>query len=213
MSPLPDGHLMENGMHEMMTRLSPGATTMIRMDHTHAMATFHQYRIDASPGKKHAIAETLCHALEIHARLEEEIFYPAMRSVDPDLVNKSVPEHNEMRRMIAQLRQTRAEDPAFDTMIMQLMRDVIRHVADQETQLLPDAERVLAHVIGLAAALLAGWGAFFAMFFAIFSERMAKGVGWLVLAAFAGSIIDALLRVAWSTQEWLATRASRSAPG
>jgi hypothetical protein len=66
-----------------------------------------------------------------------------MRSVDPDLVNKSVPEHNEMRRMIAQLRQTRAEDPAFDTMIMQLMRDVIRHVADEETLLLPDAERVL----------------------------------------------------------------------
>lgn len=130
-------------MHEMITRMSPGATTMIRMDHTHAMATFHKYRADATPDKKQAIAETLCLALEIHARLEEEIFYPALRSFDPDLVNKSVPEHNEMRRLISQLRQTRPEDASFDTTLMELMRGVMRHVADEETMLLPDAERVL----------------------------------------------------------------------
>lgn len=127
----------------MMSRLSPWATTMIRIDHTHAMATFHRYRPDASPGKKHAIGETLSTALEIHARLEEEIFYPAMRRIDPDLVDKSIPEHNEMRRLIAQLRETPAYDPAFDTTLMELMRDVIRHVADEETMLLPDAERAL----------------------------------------------------------------------
>ena len=130
-------------MHEMMTRMSPGATTMIRMDHTHALATFHKFRVDASPEKKRAIAETLCLALEIHARLEEEIFYPAMRSFAPDLVNKSVPEHNEMRRMIAQLRQTRPGDASFDATLLEMMRDVMRHVADEETMLLPDAERVL----------------------------------------------------------------------
>ncbi len=74
--------------------------------------------------------------------------------------------------------------------------------------------RVVVHIAGFAAALLAGWGAFFAMFFTIFAERMARGVGWVVIAALAGSIIDALLRVVWSIQEWLAARtASRSAPG
>jgi hemerythrin superfamily protein len=130
-------------MHQLMSRMSPGATTMIRIDHTHALATFHRYHIDTSPARKQAIAETLAAALEIHARLEEEIFYPAMRSVDPDLVDKSIPEHNDMRRLIAQLRQTRPEDAAFDTTLMELMRSVIRHVADEETQLLPDAERVL----------------------------------------------------------------------
>ena len=130
-------------MNEMMSRMSPTATTMIRMDHTHVLATFHKYRIESPPDKKHAIAETICLALEIHARLEEEIFYPAMRSVDPDLVDKSMPEHNDMRRLIAQLRQTRPQDQAFDTTLMELMREVMRHVADEETMLLPDAERVL----------------------------------------------------------------------
>jgi hypothetical protein len=126
-----------------MSRLSPSATTMIRMDHTHAMATFHRYHPDTSPGRKQAIAQTLCTALEIHARLEEEIFYPAMRKVDPDRIDRSIPEHNEMRRLIARLRGTRPEERDFDATLCELMRVVIRHVADEETELLPEAERVL----------------------------------------------------------------------
>jgi hypothetical protein len=74
--------------------------------------------------------------------------------------------------------------------------------------------RVWLHVAGLVAAVLTGWTGFVIMHFAIFSERMVAGVGWLVLAAFAGSIVDALLRVVWSAQEWRAVRrASTTAPG
>lgn len=67
--------------------------------------------------------------------------------------------------------------------------------------------RVLVHVLGLLAALFAAYGAFFAMLFAIFSERTFYGVGWIVVASFVGSIVDAVLRVIWSTQEWLRSRA------
>ena len=66
--------------------------------------------------------------------------------------------------------------------------------------------RVVVHVLGLIAALFAAWGAFFLMLFSIFSEHAFYGVGWIVLASFAGSIIDAVLRVIWSTQEWLRAR-------
>jgi hypothetical protein len=112
------------------------------------VATFHKYRVDASPAKKRALANTICLALEIHAKLEEEIFYPAMRKVDPELVDKSIPEHNEMRRLIAQLREADPGDAAFERALMELMRDVLRHVADEETMLLPDAERVLGDRLG-----------------------------------------------------------------
>jgi hemerythrin HHE cation binding domain-containing protein len=135
-------------MKPMMSRLSPDATTMIRMDHTHVVATFHKYRVDASPAKKRALANTICLALEVHAKLEEEIFYPAMRKVDPELVDKSIPEHNEMRRLIAQLREASPGDASFERALMELMRDVLRHVADEETMLLPDAERVLGDRLG-----------------------------------------------------------------
>jgi len=130
-------------MKAMMLRLSPGATTMIKMDHLHVLSTFHSYRIDLPADKKRTLVDTIGTALEIHAKLEEEIFYPAMRRYDSVLVDKSIPEHNEMRRLIARLRELQPDDQAFDTTVMELMRDVMRHVADEETILLPNAERAL----------------------------------------------------------------------
>ncbi|HWD36470.1 MAG TPA: hemerythrin domain-containing protein [Casimicrobiaceae bacterium] len=130
-------------MNRMMSRITPSAPTMLKMDHTHALMTFHRYHADTAPARKRAIAETLCTALEIHAKLEEEIFYPAMRSVDPDLVQDSYNDHGEMKGLIEELRRLRPADRAFDSTLMQLMRVVINHVADEETRLFPDAERVL----------------------------------------------------------------------
>ncbi len=66
--------------------------------------------------------------------------------------------------------------------------------------------RVWMHVAGLVAAGVAGYVALFGLFFALFADRVVRGVGWLVLAAFAGSFVDAVLRVVWSTQEWLRAR-------
>lgn len=131
-------------------KLSPSITKMIRMDHTHVTLTAHRYTADASPDKKRAIANTICTALEIHAQLEEEIFYPAMREIAADnpVLAKAQPEHDEMRRLIAQLRTMEATDPAFDGCFAELIRDVMHHVADEETVLLPLAEQLLRERLG-----------------------------------------------------------------
>lgn len=126
-----------------LTRLTPDITTMIRTDHAAVLSTFHKYRPDASPDKKKAIAETICSAIEIHARLEEELFYPELRREQPELVEKSGPEHNEMRRHIASLRATDPASEEFDSHFLDLMRTIIHHVADEETVLLPTAERLM----------------------------------------------------------------------
>jgi hemerythrin superfamily protein len=126
-------------------QLSPTITDMIRFDHSHVMVTFHQYSKDKSPRVKKALADTICDALEIHATLEEEIFYPVMRQRDAKepFVHEAEPEHDDMRRIIAELRRTSGADPRHDDLVMELMRDVIHHVADEETKLLPQAEAIL----------------------------------------------------------------------
>lgn len=129
-----------------LNKLSPTITDMIRFDHSHTLVTFHQYTTTQKPKVKKALAETICTALEIHATLEEEIFYPVMRQLegtDPTML-KAEPEHNEMRRLIAQLRATKATESKHDELVHELMRDVMHHVADEETVLLPDAERKLS---------------------------------------------------------------------
>ena len=133
--------MMQNAMRS----LSPSATDMIRMDHTHVNATFHRYKAETDPQTKQALAEMIFMALEVHATIEEEIFYPAMREVQADrpVVDKSYPEHAELKRLIAKLREMQPTDPLYDKLFLDLMRDVLHHVADEETTLLPDAEAAL----------------------------------------------------------------------
>ena len=137
-------------MSTLIGKLSPSITNLIRIDHAHVLATFQQFHAGTSVRKKQALAESACLALEIHSQLEEEIFYPALRELAPDttIVEKSFPEHAEMRRLITRLRGVVPTDPEYDSTFMELMRDVMHHVADEETTLLPAAERLLAERLG-----------------------------------------------------------------
>lgn len=136
-------------MNPLLSRLSPSITNMIRMDHTHVLSAFHQYQADSSPRVKRGLVDQVCVALEIHAQLEEEIFYPALRAIaETDVVSKSVPEHDQMRRLITQLRNLEPGHATYDETFFELMNNVMHHVADEETLLLPTAERVLADQLG-----------------------------------------------------------------
>jgi hypothetical protein len=136
-------------MNQVLSRISPSITNMIRMDHTHVLTTFHQYQADTSPRVKKGLADTVCVALEIHSQLEEEIFYPALRAIaDTDFLQKSIPEHDQMRRLITQLRNLEPGHASYDDTFFELMNTVMHHVADEETLLLPTAERVLADQLG-----------------------------------------------------------------
>lgn len=128
------------------SKLSPSITDMIRFDHSHVMVTFHQYTGTTRASVKKALAETICDAVEIHATLEEEIFYPVMRGLagGEPVIEKSPPEHEEIKRLIASLRATDASDVRHDGVMHELMRNIMHHVADEETVLLPEAERMLS---------------------------------------------------------------------
>ena len=136
-------------MNQLLSRFSPSITTMIRMDHAHVLTTFHQYQVDTPPRVKKGLVDAVCVALEIHAQLEEEIFYPALRAIaETETVKKSVPEHDQMRRLITQLRNLDPIHATYDETFFELMNTVMHHVADEETLLLPAAERVLADRLG-----------------------------------------------------------------
>jgi hypothetical protein len=136
-------------MNQLLSRFSPSITNMIRMDHTHVLTTFHQYEVDTPLRVKKGLVDTVCVALEIHSQLEEEIFYPALRAVaDTEFLGKSVPEHDQMRRLITQLRNLEPAHATYDETFFELMNNVMHHVADEETLLLPAAERVLADRLG-----------------------------------------------------------------
>lgn len=142
-------------MNAVVDRITPGITTMIKMDHSQVLAVFHRYKPDAGPAKKRALITNACLSLEVHAQLEEEIFYPALREVmtGDEVLDKSEPEHAQMRTLIGDLRGMMGRDgpideAACDEKFFTLMRLVMHHVADEETQLLPAAERLLRDKLG-----------------------------------------------------------------
>jgi len=141
-------------MNAATARITPSITTMIRMDHSYVLSLFHRYKADTAPGRKRALVTNACLAIQVHAQLEEEIFYPALRTVmtGDEVLEKSVPEHEQMRQLISDLRQVTSDErslgEACDDKFMALMRLVMHHVADEETRLLPAAERLLKDQLG-----------------------------------------------------------------
>jgi iron-sulfur cluster repair protein YtfE (RIC family) len=128
------------------TELSPTATRLIRREHTHVLHLFHKLTPDLAAPVREAVTRKICTALEVHAQLEEEIFYPALRDTGVNLraLDHSVEEHDEMRRRIERVRSLPGgEQPQIDAMNA-LMNAVMHHVAEEETVVLPAAEQRLA---------------------------------------------------------------------
>jgi len=142
-------------MKALLRKAGPSATDMIRADHSRVLVAFHRYKASSSPARKKAIASMICTALQVHAKIEEEFFYPAMRQAGSTMLEDLEPEHEEMRSIIATLSGMEPTDPQYDATFMELMRTVIHHVADEETMLLTSAEAVAADRLGEIGAQMA----------------------------------------------------------
>jgi hypothetical protein len=168
-------HFRRPGMRSL-KNFGPSATDMIRADHTRVMALFHRYKASASATRKQALFAMIRAALLAHARIEDEIFYPAMRAAGSTLLDELEPEHEEMRSMIAQLSGMQPDDPQYDQTFMEMMRAVIHHVADEETMLLTHAETVLGDRLGALGAQMARRRV------QMMAPRAAPASGWMVAA-------------------------------
>ena len=190
----PTGVPPRTRMKALLTKVAPTATDMIRADHARVLTTFHRYKTSTAPATKRALVGTMCLALEVHAQVEEEIFYPAMGSVDTALVGKLIPEHDKMRSLIGALRGMEPADTQYDSTVMQLMREVMHHVAEEETVLLPEAERVLGERLGeLGARMLKRRLQLMAPHAGELTRYKARAVPKTNLLVMAGAVVGAAL--------------------
>src|SRR5436309_1480025 len=96
---------------------SSDATQLLSADHGEVHALFETYRKLARAGaagdERRPLAEEICTLLTVHAAIEEEIFYPALRAADiaADLLDEAEVEHASAKELIAQIRDMEAEAP------------------------------------------------------------------------------------------------------
>lgn len=126
--------------------LARPATELIQTDHAMVLALYHKLHPRTSPAIRAALARRICSALEIHAKLEEEIFYPALHAarIESPALDKSLAEHEQMRMLIERVRSFEGQPDAQHEALTDLLNSVLHHVADEETIVLPAAEKMLA---------------------------------------------------------------------
>jgi hypothetical protein len=139
-----------------MKQQAPDAVDLLDADHLAVHALFDAYRElvrTAAPGpQRRALAEEICMELTIHARLEEEIFYPAARDTlqDDDLLDDAEGDHGSQRELVAQILAAPAADEAYDAKVAMLAEYVARHVRMEREQVFNRvvATRMDLHALG-----------------------------------------------------------------
>ncbi|MDN5869720.1 MAG: hemerythrin domain-containing protein, partial [Nitrococcus sp.] len=86
----------------------------------------------------------LAHKLEVHAQLEEEIFYPALRDHGWDTrVDEAVADHESVHRLLLQIEQAGPGSDPWAQGLEELKTKVERHVHEEESEFFPKAQATL----------------------------------------------------------------------
>ncbi|MEO8122599.1 MAG: hemerythrin domain-containing protein [Burkholderiales bacterium] len=134
------------------------ATALLRADHKHVSDLFSQYEKARSASKKSALAADICKELSVHATIEDEIFYPAVKKAlkDRELVPEATVEHATMKHLIAQLDNGRTPDgEMFDAKVKVLSEYVKHHVKEEQNEMFPKARATKLDMKALGAQLAA----------------------------------------------------------
>ncbi|MDQ6707402.1 MAG: hemerythrin domain-containing protein [Acidobacteriota bacterium] len=134
------------------------ATTLLHKDHEAVSGLFDQYEKARSATKKFELVQQICEELTVHAQIEEEIFYPAVRkaSGDDDMMDEALVEHASLKNLIAQVKGKDVEaEPLFDGKITVLSEYVKHHVKEEEGEMFPTARKSGVDLKALGAQLQA----------------------------------------------------------
>lgn len=120
----------------------PNATQMIRQDHRKVEGLFKKFEQTRGAQAKRRLAENAMAELEVHALLEEEIFYPAVEKEidDASMVSEAREEHQTVKQLIGELKGMEEADDQFESQFSQLVENVQHHVQEEENEMLPKAE-------------------------------------------------------------------------
>lgn len=114
------------------------AIGLLMDDHRAVKKLFKQFESARSPAEKKSVAQETCQQLTVHAQIEEEIFYPALRGVSDkldDMLDEAKVEHGVAKDLIAKIEDGDAD--MLDANYKVLTEYVGHHVEEEESELFP----------------------------------------------------------------------------
>lgn len=125
------------------------AIKLLKEDHEKVKKLFREYEGlgDRAEKSKARIAEQVFMELDVHARIEEEIFYPAVDAkADKEgkkLVDEANEEHHVVKMLISEMQALTAGEDQFDAKFKVLTENVEHHIEEEEGEMFPDAQEKL----------------------------------------------------------------------
>jgi hemerythrin-like domain-containing protein len=142
-------------MLERLTLPEGHAISILLKDHDKVKDLFDQFEKSESSAQREKIIAEAVTELKIHAVIEEEIFYPAVRShVGKDLMNEADEEHHVARVLIAELDGSGRENDHRDAKFKVLAESVRHHIKEEENEVLPKAKELKLDFEALGQELL-----------------------------------------------------------
>jgi hypothetical protein len=121
---------------------------MLTEDHKKVKQMFDQFEKmkeeeDGDVEAKQMLVEMCCAELTVHAQLEEELFYPALRDAidDMDLLDEAEVEHASAKQLISELNAMQPDDELYDAKFTVLGEYVKHHIEEEEKEMFPKAKK------------------------------------------------------------------------
>jgi hemerythrin superfamily protein len=128
------------------TATKPDAIALLKDDHKKVKKLFKDFdktKDKASDEDKEALVRQICMELTLHAQIEEEVFYPAVRKAigDEPLLDEATVEHATAKDLIRQLESMSASDPLYDAKVTVLGEYIDHHVEEEQGEMFPKAKK------------------------------------------------------------------------
>ncbi len=121
------------------TSTQPDAVDLLTNDHAEVEQMFRQIEAMPESDARNELIAGVVRELSVHAVIEEQVLYPAMRKALPDgdaLAEEAIEEHQQVKEALAAIE--RADTPAErNPELVRLMGNVRHHVEEEENELFP----------------------------------------------------------------------------
>jgi hemerythrin superfamily protein len=112
------------------------AIALLKQDHRTVEELFAQFEKASGDGRKQKLATQICLELSVHAKIEEEIFYPACEGkVEEDLLKESYVEHDGAKLLIGEILAGEPSDEFYDSKVTVLQEQIEHHVQEEEARM------------------------------------------------------------------------------
>jgi len=120
------------------------AISMLKSDHSNVKELFDKFEAANGAASKRKLVSEAVQELKVHATVEEELFYPALRQQMEDeegLLDEADEEHHVAKLLIAELEQMQGDEDHWEAKFKVLAESIRHHIKEEEGELFPEAKK------------------------------------------------------------------------